>query len=296
MKRIAIKQVDAFTRIPFGGNPAGVVTDAIHITDEEKQKIAREMNLSETAFVSPSAVADFKVQFFTPRFEVDLCGHASIATFSTLYEEQKLNPTKTVYTQETKAGVLPIELTNVSGETVFMMTQPLPKFEAIDVDGKRLSELLGLQENDLMALPAAKVNTGLWWLVVGIKSLEKLQNIKPNLTAIEELSEQYGFIGITPFCLETLDKNYSYHLRAIAPYVGIAEDPVCGTGNGSVASYIIQNKLIAWEESINLIGEQGQEVDRPGCVYAIISMQNNEITGVKIGGTAVTVLEGKMVF
>jgi len=115
---IKIKQVDAFTSIPFGGNPAGVVTDASGLSDELKQKIAREMNLSETAFVSPSKIADFKVQFFTPRFEVDLCGHATIGTFSALYEEGKLPVDKNIFYQETKAGVLPVELTSINNKYV----------------------------------------------------------------------------------------------------------------------------------------------------------------------------------
>lgn len=296
MKTINIKQVDAFTSIPFGGNPAGVVTDASKITNEEKLKIAREMNLSETAFVSPSDVADFKVQFFTPRFEVDLCGHATIGTFSALYEENKLDISKTVFTQETKAGVLPVELISINNEKVFMMTQPLPKFEDFEIDNKSIAKLIGLSEDDLLDVPSMKVSTGLWWLVVGVKSLDKLINIKPDLKAIEEISEKHRLIGITPFCLETLSKDKDYHMRAIAPIVGVAEDPVCGTGNGSVSSYIIQNRLIECDANINLIGEEGQEVNRPGCVYVSISKQDNEISEIKIGGTAVTVLEGKMIF
>jgi len=296
MKTIDIKQIDAFTTIPFGGNPAGVVTDASNLTEDEKQKIAREMNLSETAFVSHSDVADFKVQFFTPRFEVDLCGHATIGTFSALYEEKKLDLNKRIFKQETRAGVLPIELVDIKGNQVFMMTQTLPKFEQFNMDRENLAKLVGLSGDDLLDVPAMKVSTGLWWLVVGIKSLEKLKNIKPDLQAIEELSEKNRIIGITPFCLETMNSSYDYHLRAIAPYVGIAEDPVCGTGNGSVAAYIIQNKLIECDGSISMIGEQGQEVNRPGCVYVSISKQNNEISEVKVGGNAVTVLEGKMMF
>lgn len=241
MKTVNIKQVDAFTTIPFGGNPAGVVTDASQISDDEKQKIAREMNLSETAFVSHSDVADFKVQFFTPRFEVDLCGHATIATFSALYEENKLDLSKTAFTQETKAGVLPIELISINNQKVFMMTQPLPKFEPFEMDKKSIAKLIGLNEGDLLDLPSMKVSTGLWWLVVGVRSLEKLMDLKPDLKAIEEISEKHRLIGITPFCLETLSEGKDYHMRAIAPIVGVAEDPVCGTGNGSVSSYIIQN-------------------------------------------------------
>lgn len=296
MKTVNIKQVDAFTTIPFGGNPAGVVTDASHLTDDEKQKVAREMNLSETAFVSTSDVADFKVQFFTPKSEVDLCGHATIGTFSALYEEKKLDSSKNIFTQETKAGVLPVELADINGEKVFMMTQPVPKFEDIGLDKKVIAELIGLEGDDLMDISPKKVNTGIWWLVFGVKSLDKLMNTNPDLKAIEEISRKYNLVGITPFCLETLDKNYSYHIRAIAPLVGIAEDPVCGTGNGCVASYIIHNNQIECKDNINLVGEEGMEVSRPGCVYVSISKENNEISEIKIGGSAVTVLDGKMTF
>lgn len=296
MKTINIKQIDAFTTIPFCGNPAGVVTDAASITDDEKQKIAREMNLSETAFVSPSEVADFKVQFFTPKFEVDLCGHATIATFSALYEEKKLDLSKNIFFQETKAGVLPVELADINGKKVFMMTQPSPKFEQIDIDKSSIAKLIGLSENDLIDIPAKKVNTGLWWLVFGVKSLDELMNAKLDLRAIEEISEKYNVIGITPFCLETLNEKYSYHMRASAPIAGTVEDPVCGTGNGCVSSYIIHNKLIECNGHISLIGEQGIEVSRPGCAYVSISKLHDEINEIKIGGTGVTVLDGELTF
>lgn len=293
---IRIKQVDAFTKIPFGGNPAGVVTDANELDDELKQKIAREMNLSETAFVSKSDVADFKVQFFTPRFEVDLCGHATIGTFSALYEEGRLDPNKTVYYQETKAGVLPVELMEINGENIFMMTQAVPKFEKIEEDRELIAGLMGLGSNDLLDIPITKVSTGIWWMPVGVKTLDALINAKFDFKAIEEISQKYNIIGITPFCLDTLDNKYSYHVRAIAPYVGVKEDPVCGTGNGCVSSYIIKNSLIRCDNEISLIGEQGNEVNRPGCVYAKVKKCDNDIEEIKIGGTAVTILEGNMIF
>lgn len=292
--KVKIKQIDAFTSVVFGGNPAGVVTDASALQDSDKQQIAKEMNLSETAFVSPSDKADFKVQFFTPRFEVDLCGHATIGTFWALYEEGRLDPAKSIFYQETKAGVLPVELVTHNGEKVFMMTQTVPKFEEIDVDKKLAAEMIGLSPSDLLDTPVQKVSTGLWWLVFGVKSLELLSKAKPNLALVEELSRQHHLIGITPFCMETFDKQYSYHMRAIAPIVGIAEDPVCGTGNGSVSSYIVHHKLVEQKPLVALIGEEGNEIQRPGSVYANISMQGSEITTVKIGGRAVTVLEGEM--
>lgn len=250
----------------------------------------------EIAFVSHSDVADFKVQFFTPNSEVDLCGHATIATFSALYEEGKLDSAKTLFYQETKAGVLPVEVIRVNGETVFMMTQAVPKFEAVKIDKKEIAGILGLEEEDLLDSPPMKVSTGLWWFVVGIKDLAKLFNAKPNLKAIEEISEKHKFIGVTPFCLNTFNPKYNFHLRSFGPLVGINEDPVCGTCNGCVASYIVANDLISFENEINLTGEAGIEVNRPGCVYIYVKKSEGNISTVKVGGTAVTILEGVMRF
>jgi PhzF family phenazine biosynthesis protein len=292
--KVKIKQIDAFTTEAFGGNPAGVVTCADGLDDAAKQQIAKEMNLSETAFVSKSDKADFKVQFFTPKFEVDLCGHATIGTFWTLYDEGRLDSSKSVYYQETKAGVLPVELTEFKGRKVFMMTQAKPRFETLDISKDLAAEMLGVNPKDLMDTPIQKVSTGIWWLVVGVKSLEVLSKAVPNLVLADKISREYDLVGITPFCMEAFDPGCSYHIRAIAPAVGIAEDPVCGTGNGCVASYIVHHRLVEQSENVSLIGEEGMEVQRPGSVYINIASKGTEIEAVEVGGTAVTVLEGEI--
>lgn len=292
--RIKIKQVDAFTSQVFGGNPAGVVTRADELDDAAKQQIAKEMNLSETAFVSKSDKADFKVQFFTPRFEVNLCGHATIGTFWTLYDEGRLDSSKSVFYQETKAGVLPVELTEQQGKKVFMMTQAKPRFEDVDISRELAAKMLGVTPEDLLDTPVQRVSTGIWWLVFGVKNLDILSKAVPNLALVEKLSKQYDLVGITPFCIETFEPDYSYHIRAIAPIVGVAEDPVCGTGNGCVASYIVHHGLVEQKESVFLVGEEGTEVQRPGSVYIYIASNGTEISTVKVGGTAVTILEGEI--
>jgi len=296
MMLVNIKQVDAFTNIPFGGNPAGVVTEADGLDDEIKQKIAREMNLSETAFVSKSDAADFKIQFFTPRFELDLAGHPTIAVFSVLDEEGKLDTDKSIYYQETKAGILPVERKKINDKEVFMMTQASPKFKEVKIDRSEAAGFLGLDEEDISELPIVKVSTGIWWIVIGVKKLEKLVSLKPDLKVIEAVSREFNAVGVTPFCIDSLNKSYDYHIRAFAPLAGVSEDPVCGTGNGCVSSYIVKNGLIECGKAVNLIGEQGNEVDRPGCVYVNIKKNSGSIEEVKIGGTAVTILDGNMVF
>lgn len=296
MNTVKIKQVDAFTTWVFGGNPAGVVTDANNLTDEQKQKIAREMNLSETAFVSHSAVADFKVQFFTPNTEVPLCGHATIATFATLYAEGKLDQSKHIFYQETKAGVLPVEVLKKDNQVTFMMTQAVPQMAEVELTREEIAAGLGLAAEDLIAEKPLKVSTGLWWLVIGVKSLAKLSQAKPDFAAITAMSKKCGFEGFVPFCLETEEPDCSFHSRAFCPMDGINEDPVCGTGNGSAAAYIAAHNLLDVNGETAWVGEAGLEVGRPGKVSILVTKQADKVTRVKVGGSAVTVLEGELRF
>ncbi len=296
MNTVKIKQVDAFTTEAFGGNPAGVVTDANQLTDEQKQIIAREMNLSETAFVSRSDVADFKVQFFTPNAQVPLCGHATIATFATLYEEGKLDKSKSIFYQETQAGVLAVEVIKTGSQTTFMMTQGVPQLAEAEISRAEIAAGLGLAAEDLIEIPPLKVSTGLCWLVVGIKSLAKLSQAEPDFAAIISLSKKCGIVGFVAFCLETVQPECSFHSRSFCPLVGINEDPVCGTGNGSATAYIAAHNLLAVKEETALIGEAGLKVGRPGRVNILVSKQADQVTNVKVGGSAVTILEGEMRF
>ncbi|EQH33765.1 phenazine biosynthesis-like family protein [Clostridioides difficile DA00232] len=89
------------------------------------------------------------------------------------------------------------------------------------------------------------------------------------------------------------NKKCDYHLRSIAPYVGVTEDPVCGTGNACVSSYIVHHNIL---DKTSFIGEQGNFINRPGKVYVNITRENNDITSVKIGGSAYTILSGEIMY
>jgi trans-2,3-dihydro-3-hydroxyanthranilate isomerase len=296
MVRIRVKQVDAFTKDPFGGNPAGVVSVADSLDEEQMQLIAREMNLSETAFVAPSERADFKIRFFTPYSEVDLCGHATIGSFHALHEEGRLDPGRSLFTQETKAGVLEVERSFVEGGPVFMMTQAKPLFEDTGISKGEISGILGVEEGELLEMPPMKVSTGIWWFVVGFKRLNTVTNLKPDFAAMSRFSERHGLVGMIPFSLQTLDPSFTFHMRAFAPFVGVNEDPVCGTGNGCAGAYIGQNRLVEFGKNADLSSEAGYEVQRPGQVLVSLLRENESITQVKVGGSAVTILEGEMAF
>lgn len=296
MTVIRIKQVDAFTDVPFGGNPAGVVTNAEGLDEGQMQKVAREMNLSETAFVTSSDKADFKVRFFTPNTEVDLCGHATIGSFSALHEEGRLDAARSVFTQETKAGVLEVERSFRDGRPVFTMTQAKPSCRDTGASREEVARLLRVDVSELLDVQPLAVSTGLWWFVVGLRNLETVQSLAPDLGAIRDFSERHGLIGVVPFCLESLDRGANAHMRAFAPFVAIDEDPVCGTGNGSMGAYIGYNRLADFVDEVDLVSEAGFEVKRPGRVFVSLRREGGSIVRVKVGGSAVTVLEGTMTF
>ncbi len=287
MKKIKIKGVDAFTSIPFCGNPVGVVMDADDLTDEEMQLIAREMNYSETAFIMKSEVADFKVRFFSPKREVDLCGHATIAAFFVLAKEERI--LNEVTSQETKAGILPVHIRN----KIIMMTQAKPVFKKVDVDKGVIASALGIPMMDINSnLPIEAVSTGLFSLLVPIRKIETVQEMNPDFAKVEEICKKLDVGSIFIFTFETLDPECMVHARCFAPLYGINEDPVTGTASGALGAYLVKHK----SSPTSLILEQGYEVGRPRKVFIEIDTKNGKIEEVMVGGRAIEVFSGEMFY
>ncbi len=296
MKRIRIQQVDAFTTVPFGGNPAGVVTDASALTEAEMQAIAREMNLSETAFVTPSQAANFRVRFFTPLKEIGLAGHPTIATMHALAEEGRipLREGVTVVTQELKVGVLPVEIHAADGVVQrIVMTQKRPEFLAT-YPHREWAAALGVAPEDLdTRYPIQTVSTGTPQLMALVRSLRVLERMKPDFNRLAELTDRGDFFSIHVFCLGGYSPQADVHARHFAPSAGVAEDPVTGSASGGMGAYLVKYGLV---EKGQLVAEQGHIVGRPGTVYIEAVKEGEAITSVKVGGQAVTVMTGEMFF
>jgi len=284
--KINVKKVNAFTESLEGGNPAGVVLDSPDLTDEQMKHVSKVLSVSETAFVFPSKEADYKIRFFSPEVEVDLCGHATIATFFTMALEgifsQNIN---TVITQETKAGFLPVDI-YFSDETVdrVMMTQTTPRYKDIFLDISILADSLNISVDEIDdSLPKQIVSTGLFTLPLCVKSFDILKAITPDFEKIKKLCNRFGVGSFHLFTFDTIEPNSTYHARNFAPVYGVNEDPVTGTANGAVCSYLIKNKIV---KDRNLICEQGDIMGRPGRVFVEIDRD-----GVKVGGKARVVEE-----
>jgi PhzF family phenazine biosynthesis protein len=279
---VKVMKINAFTESIQGGNPAGVVFDSPDLRDEQMKQISKELVVSETAFVFPSTAADFKVRFFSPIVEVDLCGHATIATFFTMALQGKVFPKKNVVTQETKAGILPITIFyNDDDEKVdrIMMAQKKPIYKNIHINISQIADSLNV---DLKAiddsLPKQIVSTGLFTLPLCIKTYDDLKNIQPNFEEVKKICQSIGVGSFHVFTFETIELNSMYHARNFAPVYGINEDPVTGTANGAVSSYLIKHKII---KDKSLICEQGDIIGRPGRVF--VEIHNDIVT---VGGKA----------
>jgi len=298
-----IKQVDAFTSIPFGGNPAGVMPQADGLTVEQMQKIAREMNVSETAFVSAPEHegADYRVRFFTPKNEVPLCGHATIATFFLLGQEKRITPSASsvTVTQQTGAGILPVDI-EFDRDLVkrVMMTQSQPQFRVCPLSRNAVAATLGVPSEEIApeGMPLELAYTGLWHLIVPVLHMETIEEMSPNLVELAQLNHQMGVHTTHVFSMGTLHSESTLHGRDFAPAVGISEDPATGTANGALGAYLLKNGIVGGSQLIvDIIAEQGYEIGRPSTVLVEVTRAGAEITRVRVGGTAITVLEGEIV-
>ena len=298
-RQLQFVQVDAFTQTPYGGNPAGVIFGADYLSEETMNKIAQEMNVRETVFISQSGIADFKFRYLTPRGEIDFSGHPTIAAFHALVESGLAEIVKdvTMFNLETKAGTLPVEI--VKNETTgfheVQITHERPKFMAT-YDPKEYLNALGLSLADLLSPnPVQTVSTGTPQLMIPVSSLKSLERIKPNWDLIEELGQDVDYTSIQVFTRDTYEITSDAHARHFAPKLGVNEDPCSGAGAGNMASYIMKYGLMEPTHPVtSIVVEQGHFVSRPGKIFVEVRGHQDEVEQVKVSGTAVTVLEGKL--
>ncbi|MGQ3327867.1 PhzF family phenazine biosynthesis protein [Halorubrum sp. FL23] len=304
--------VDAFADEPLAGNVAGVVPDAAGLDDDRMGRIAAELGASETAFLfdagddnapdgdapgadAAAADADERLRYFTPSTEVDLCGHATIATYGALFAEGAIDAGDR--TLRTNVGDL--EITVDDDGTVWMRQNP-PTVDVIEtaddgstLDAGRLGDALGIDPaalRDVGAdLPVAVASTGLPWLVVPVNFLERLGEADPDTAAIEAISESHDVAGVYAFTFDTLDADSTLHGRAFAPAVGVSEDPVTGTASGAVGAYLREVDAFDGDAPDELRFEQGHFIDRPGHVRVRVDGD-----AVRVGGRAVVSMDGEL--
>jgi len=258
------------------------------------QSIAREMNLSETAFVFPSDKADFRFRYFTPATEIPLAGHPTISTAHVLVEEGRvpLRDGKATFTMELNVGVLPVEIVRREGNvTHVVMTQKKPTFGRTFEHGQ-VAPVFGLSIDDLdTRYPPQVVSTGTPQLMVLVESLDVLRRIHADPHALEEFSRRGEFFSAHLFCLGGISPNADTHARHYAPEAGISEDPFTGSASGGMGAYIVHHGV---KPGTHFHIEQGHLCGRPGEGDVEVIGPRDDIQTVKVGGPAITVMRGEL--
>ncbi|MEQ3515338.1 PhzF family phenazine biosynthesis protein [Pseudoalteromonas sp. BZB3] len=272
--------VNSFTMDGKGGNPAGVVLNADNLSYDEKLKIAQAVGYSETAFVSKDEEVDFEVSFFTVTDEVNFCGHATLATFSTLFSKNLISAGK--YKQRTKAGILSVNVEE-NGRVVMEQACPtyLQTFEYEDI-----AELIGLPLDILSStqLPIEVISTGLHDVIVPVP-LGCLDKLEVDNEKLSEFCEKYDLIGMHAFELNDSDSEFTASCRNFAPLFGIPEESATGSSSGALACYLVKH-VFAGAETFDFVFEQGRAMGCASRLSASVNLEKGQVSKVEVGGEA----------
>ncbi|MFB5677398.1 PhzF family phenazine biosynthesis protein [Paenibacillus terreus] len=281
MKTIQVCHYDAFSNVPNKGNPAGVVLDGENLNDEQMREVAEKVGFNETAFPLASDKADLRLRYFTPGHEINLCGHATIASIYALKTKGLLGD-KTDLTIETKAGILPVKIAAMEKNQLYItMRQAAPEFREFKGSLPALAHSMGIEKEDMETdLPTLYGSTGTWTLLVPIKSLAACKRMKPDNKRFPDILQEMPRASVHPFCLETYDADAHMHARHFSsPFSGTVEDPVTGTASGVMGAYYARYIAQKPAAPLNLLIEQGQEIQRDGRVRVAVHGETIEITG-----------------
>jgi trans-2,3-dihydro-3-hydroxyanthranilate isomerase len=270
---------DVFTDRPLAGNQLAVFTDAREIPEGDLQRLARELNLSETTYVyPPEADGHVKMRIFTPSVELPFAGHPTLGTAFVLAGPLQLVEIRL----ETARGTVPVRLEREGARISFgWMAQPLPTVTPFD----RVDELLAALGVESV-LPVELYDNGVPHVFVALASREEVVALAPDQQRLLAL----GTYGINCFASE----GTSVKLRMFGPGLGMAEDPATGSAAGPLALHLARHGRIGFGDEIEI--EQGVEIGRPSKLHARVDGTADAIERIEVGGSAVIVARGEFRF
>ena len=270
--------VDAFTDQPFGGNPAGVVLlgGAPFPTEALMLQVAAELRYSETAFVRRLSPTEYHIRYFTPKAEVELCGHATIATFSLLHQMQLA---KGECLCHTLAGNLRIEV----GEKV-MMQMATPRIVTTIEKTDEIYRALGVKDCQ-PTLPVQIAYSGLPDIMIPAADVATLNGLQPDMNAISAITQKHKAVSFHVFAFG--NDGYTAHVRDFAPLYDIPEESATGTANAALTHYLQQNGRIPSVGDFTFL--QGEAMGRSSVVAARVASNGT----LYVGGTAYVLASGE---
>jgi PhzF family phenazine biosynthesis protein len=281
-ERLTFRQVDVFTAVPFRGNPVAVVHDADRLAADRMQAIARWANLSETTFVcAPTDErADYRLRIFTPASELPFAGHPTVGSAHAVLRGGLRPRTPGRLVQECGRGLITLR---VEGERIYFEL-PEPALRGLNAEeAAAAADSLGVSPGVVGA--AAVFDVGPVWLTLQLTDADAVRRLRPDQVRVAAATPP-GAVGITVFGLEQEGAEAQLEVRSFAPAQGVAEDPVCGSGNGCVAALVRREGLIGQD---SYVATQGRCIGRDGRVE--VKFEDGAIW---VGGRAVTCVEGTL--
>ncbi|NIA52096.1 PhzF family phenazine biosynthesis protein [Massilia sp. TW-1] len=292
MAHLPFKTVDVFTAVPFMGNPLAVVFDADDLSTAQMQRIANWTNLSETTFVlrATQPGVDYRVRIFTPGAELPFAGHPTIGTAHALLEAGRIAPRDGALVQECAAGRVALAVRHADdGARWLSFDLPPPAITPLDAaHADDLAHMLGTP-----LAPGAQpclVDAGPRWVVAQLPDATAVLAAAPDLQRMKANDLRDGHTGVLVFGPHAAGSKARIEVRAFAPAHGIAEDPVCGSGNGAVAAYLRHTGQLD-TFGRDYIASQGAALGRAGFLKLSI-----DAAVIRVGGNAVTCVDGHLAF
>lgn len=280
--------VDVFAEDKYTGNQLAVVISGETLTSDEMQRIAKEMNYSETTFVT--SIENSTVRIFTPEVELPFAGHPTIGTAFILQQEFMKGKAKTM-TLNLKIGEIPI-LFKFKGEHLSetWMEHKEPTFGGY-FSPDLIANVLNINENDIDGrFKIQEVSTGVPTIIVPLKTLDATKRVKINQELYTSLIQNTQAKTILVFCPEPYDKTNDLNVRFFADFYGVPEDPATGSANGCLAAYLVKQDYFG-KSRIEVRVEQGYEIGRE----SLLLLKAEEKEGkyfITVGGKVILVAKG----
>ena len=279
--------VDVFTDVPFAGNPLAVFPDARGLSDDEMQMLARELNLSESAFVFPprDSSSAAKLRLFTPGKEIPFAGHPTIGTSFVLVERGRAGGASFVL--EENVGPIAVRVERAADPFMAWLSTPPIRFEQT-LDAEAAARTLGLERGDLLdGAPPQVVSAGNPFFYVALRERAAVDRAELDVRAFQRLLPDPDVNGVFIFA-PTEGGVYS---RMVAPMSGVREDPATGSATGPLGAYLAEYGLIEARDGARFTSEQGVQMKRRSLLHGLLHYRNGTLQTVEVGGSAVHVID-----
>ena len=293
MKNAIFYLVDVFAEEKLSGNQLAVFRNIDKLSDTDMQRIAKEMNFSETTFILSDKKEDggYNVRIFTPETEVPFAGHPTLGTAFVIQQEIIKKPIKKLILN-LKVGKIPVSFNYTDEKSCILWMQQINPLFGKTFDAKLISKILNLDMDDINPFfPIQEVSTGLPTIIVPINTLDSVKKAKIQKKKYFELIKDIEAKTILIFCPETYYVNHDFNVRFFADEYGISEDPATGSANGCLAAYLVKHRYLETHR-INLQIEQGYEIGRPSTLLLKAEEKDHKIS-VCVGGKVQMIAKGE---